>query len=126
VFSCINSHAENLAESSSTYTARDSGMFSVFDPNYDSNSVLGELLMISKGFALIYFSDIMIEDDSPYPEVRSAVANFDDPEMPASTLRAWILGIFWAILLPGMNQFFFFRYPSVSIGGVSADLFKSV
>ena len=58
------------------------------------------------------------EDDSPYPEVRSAVANFDDPEMPASTIRAWILGIAWAILLSGINQFFFFRYPSVVVGNV--------
>ena len=58
-------------------------------------------------------------DDSPYPEVRSAVANFDDPTMPASTFRAWVLGIFWAIVLPGMNQFFHLRYPSVAIGGVS-------
>lgn len=24
-----------------------------------------------------------IEDDSPYPEVRCAVSNVDDPEMPA-------------------------------------------
>lgn len=59
------------------------------------------------------------EEDSPYPEVRSAVANFDDPSMPASTLRAWVLGIFWAILIPGMNQFFYLRYPSVVIGSVS-------
>ncbi|KAF9020557.1 small oligopeptide transporter, partial [Hymenopellis radicata] len=62
------------------------------------------------------------EEDSPYPEVRSAVANYDDPDMPASTLRAWVLGIFWAIVLPGMNQFFFFRYPSVSISGLVAQL----
>jgi hypothetical protein len=58
------------------------------------------------------------EDDSPYPEVRSAVANFDDPEMPVSTIRAWVIGLVWSILLPGMNQFFYFRYPSVVIGGV--------
>ncbi|KAF9022022.1 hypothetical protein BDZ89DRAFT_1042483, partial [Hymenopellis radicata] len=32
------------------------------------------------------------DDESPYPEVRSAVANTDDPEMPASTLRVWIIG----------------------------------
>ncbi|KJA17684.1 hypothetical protein HYPSUDRAFT_170303 [Hypholoma sublateritium FD-334 SS-4] len=81
----------------STYTRE-----SYFDPNYDSNSVL--------------------EDDSPYPEVRSAVANFDDPDMPASTLRAWVLGVLWAILLPGMNQFFYFRYPTVAIGGLVAQL----
>uniref|UniRef100_A0A8H7XKZ7 Uncharacterized protein n=1 Tax=Psilocybe cubensis TaxID=181762 RepID=A0A8H7XKZ7_PSICU len=89
---------DHHADSASSYSGRGSGILSLFDPNYDSNSVL--------------------EDDSPYPEVRSAVANFDDPDMPASTLRAWVLGIAWAILLPGMNQFFYFRYPSVAIGGV--------
>jgi len=63
-----------------------------------------------------------IEDDSPYPEVRSAVANFDDPDMPASTLRAWTLGVCWAIIIPGMNQFFYLRFPSVVIGSVSIAL----
>jgi len=74
--------------------------------------------------------------ESPYPEVRSAVANFDDTEMPGepvelpsphhryssngevNTLRAWVIGLFWAVLLPGVNQFFFFRYPTVTVGGV--------
>lgn len=46
-----------------------------------------------------------LEDDSPYPEVRSAVANTDDTEMPCSTIRAWILGLCMAILVPGLNQF---------------------
>jgi hypothetical protein len=56
-----------------------------------------------------------LEDESPYPEVRSAVANTDDPAMPTSTFRAWVIGLMWAILIPGVNQFFFFRYPSVNI-----------
>ncbi|EIW77486.1 OPT oligopeptide transporter [Coniophora puteana RWD-64-598 SS2] len=64
----------------------------------------------------------VLEDDSPYPEVRSAVANTDDPEVPCSTLRAWIMGIFWAIIIAGLNQFFFFRYPSVSISNLAAQL----
>ncbi|KAJ7768751.1 OPT oligopeptide transporter protein-domain-containing protein [Mycena olivaceomarginata] len=63
-----------------------------------------------------------IDLDSPYPEVRSAVANFDDPEMPASTIRSWTLGILFSILIPGMNQFFHFRYPSVNVGPVVAQL----
>lgn len=63
-----------------------------------------------------------LEDDSPYPEVRSAVANFDDPSMPASTLRAWVLGLVWAIILPGVNQFYYFRYPSIAVGGLVAQL----
>ncbi|OBZ72977.1 Sexual differentiation process protein isp4 [Grifola frondosa] len=65
---------------------------------------------------------IVLEDDSPYPEVRSAVANTDDPSMPVNTLRAWTLGLIWAILLPGLNQFFFFRYPSVTVTGIVAQL----
>jgi OPT family small oligopeptide transporter len=62
------------------------------------------------------------EDDSPYPEVRSAVANTDDINMPVGTVRAWFLGIIASIILPGVNQFFFFRYPSVTVGGLIAQL----
>ena len=63
-----------------------------------------------------------LEDDSPYPEVRSAVANTDDPDMPVNTFRAWFIGIIWSIIIPGLNQFFFFRYPSVSVTSVVAQL----
>ena len=38
---------------------------------------------IDKGDAIIG----VLEDDSPYPEVRSAVANTDDILIPISTLR---------------------------------------
>ena len=62
------------------------------------------------------------EDDSPYPEVRAAVANTDDTTIPVNTFRAWFIGICWAILIPGLNQFFFFRFPSVTIGGIVAQL----
>ena len=41
--------------------------------------------------------------------------------MPSSTLRAWIVGLIWAVLIPGVNQFFFFRYPSVSITQVRVN-----
>ena len=69
------------------------------DPNFDKDAAV-------------------FEDDSPYPEVRSAVANTDDPSMPVSTIRAWTIGLIFAIVMPGLNQFFFFRYPSVFIGNV--------
>ncbi|KAH0835722.1 OPT oligopeptide transporter [Lanmaoa asiatica] len=64
----------------------------------------------------------MQEDDSPYPEVRSAVANTDDPSIPASTIRTWVIGLTWAVILSGLNQFFFFRFPSVSVSGFVAVL----
>ncbi|KAF8264244.1 OPT oligopeptide transporter [Lactarius quietus] len=65
---------------------------------------------------------IIIEDESPYPEVRSAVANTDDPSMPVSTLRAWVLGIISTVLVAGTGQFFYFRYPSVYISVLTALL----
>ncbi|KAG2155226.1 OPT oligopeptide transporter [Suillus bovinus] len=64
----------------------------------------------------------VLEDDSPYPEVRSAVSNTDDMSIPVSTFRAWAMGFFWVIIVPGLNQFFFFRYPSVSVTGMVAQL----
>lgn len=65
----------------------------------------------------------ILEDDSPYPEVRCAVSNIDDPDMPVNTLRAWCLGIICAIIFPGLNVFMHFRWPSVGIGPVSALYF---
>lgn len=46
---------------------------------------------------------VVLEDDSPYPEVRASVSNTDDPDMPSSTLRAWVIGICFAILVPGKS-----------------------
>ncbi|KAI0076152.1 OPT oligopeptide transporter [Panus rudis PR-1116 ss-1] len=73
------------------------------DPNFDSEADL-------------------LEDDSPYPEVRSAVSNVDDPSMPVSTIRSWVIGLVWSMIIPGMNQFFYMRYPSVNVTSLVAQL----
>ncbi|WRT70010.1 OPT family small oligopeptide transporter [Kwoniella shivajii] len=62
------------------------------------------------------------EDDSPYPEVRTSVHPTDDPSLPVSTFRSWFLGILMSILLPGVNQFFIYRYPNVLVPGIVAQL----
>ncbi|KAJ7738247.1 oligopeptide transporter [Mycena maculata] len=76
------------------------------DPNLDKDAAIAGIL----------------EDDSPYPEVRSAVANTDDPSILVGTVRAWTLGLVWAIIIPGLNQFFFFRYPAVTVTNIVAQL----
>jgi hypothetical protein len=38
------------------------------------------------------------EEDSPYPEVRASVSNIDDPDMPALTIRMWVIGLFLSCL----------------------------
>ncbi|KAH7915948.1 OPT oligopeptide transporter [Hygrophoropsis aurantiaca] len=64
----------------------------------------------------------ILDDDSPYPEVRSAVANADDFLMPVSTIRSWTMGLIWAAIISGLNQFFYMRYPSLQITGVVGQL----
>ncbi|KAE9392630.1 small oligopeptide transporter, partial [Gymnopus androsaceus JB14] len=66
------------------------------------------------------------EDDSPYPEVRSAVSNVDDPSMPVGTLRAWD---YWNIYIPLSSflsslttAFYFYYSPSVTVTGLVAQL----
>ncbi|KAK7064599.1 OPT oligopeptide transporter [Favolaschia claudopus] len=65
---------------------------------------------------------IEFEDESPYPEVRAAVASVDDPLMPVNTFRMWSLGIFFSIVLAGVNQIFAYRAPSVFITGIVGQL----
>ncbi|CAG8975038.1 hypothetical protein HYALB_00011701 [Hymenoscyphus albidus] len=39
----------------------------------------------------------LLEEDSPYPEVRAAVRNYDE-DVPANTLRAWMIGMLWTTM----------------------------
>ncbi|KAF8518157.1 OPT oligopeptide transporter [Hysterangium stoloniferum] len=98
-----------------------------YDPETPNKETFDETRLAEVAGA--YFDDpnldrdhIHLEDDSPYPEVRSAVANTDDVNMPADTIRAWVLGFIWAIIVPGLNQFFYLRFPSVTIGNLVAQL----
>jgi OPT oligopeptide transporter protein len=49
----------------------------------------------------------LLEEDSPYPEVRCAVPNTDDPNMPSSTLRTWIIGLSCAVPFSSFVQLYF-------------------
>lgn len=72
------------------------------DPNIDKEAaiagILGTYFRFLSPRSIFAYTDP--EDDSPYPEVRSAVANTDDPDIPVSTLRSWVLGLIWAIIIP--------------------------
>ncbi len=37
----------------------------------------------------------LIANNSPYAEVRAVVDNTDDPSLHCSTVRAWIIGLFY-------------------------------
>ena len=56
-------------------------------------------------------------EDSPYEEVRAAVRNTDGGE-PASTVRAWILGLLFVTLASGINMFLSMRSPAINFPSI--------
>lgn len=59
--------------------------------------------------------DAIEDEDSPFPEVRASVSNIDDPEMPALTIRMWIVGLLLCMISSALNVFFNFRYPAPAV-----------
>src|SRR3569833_925243 len=57
----------------------------------------------------------LITNNSPYAEVRAVVDNHDDPSTPCSTVRAWVIGLGFSILLGFVGQLFSFRTPSITV-----------
>nr|QBZ39424.1 sexual differentiation process protein 2 [Thermochaetoides thermophila] len=57
----------------------------------------------------------LITNNSPYAEVRAVVDNHDDPNLPVSTIRAWAMGIFFAVCISFINAFFDVRMPSIYV-----------
>ncbi|KAG9228185.1 putative sexual differentiation process protein isp4 [Amylocarpus encephaloides] len=56
----------------------------------------------------------LLEEDSPYPEVRAAVRNYDE-DVPANTVRAWVLGLLWTTIGSAVNTLFSLRNPSIAL-----------
>ncbi|KPA45369.1 opt family small oligopeptide transporter [Fusarium langsethiae] len=73
-----------------------------------------------------YEADLIKDDDdedenSPYPEVRAAVRNFDE-DLPCNTVRAWTIGMLLVVVGASMNTLFSLRQPSISIGPLIAQI----
>ncbi|KAK7678786.1 hypothetical protein QCA50_018221 [Cerrena zonata] len=63
-----------------------------FDP-ITTNGALDEVIA-DDGYAGVH-----VEDDSPYPEVRSAVPSTDDPSLPQNTIPGLDIGLAWLMLM---------------------------
>jgi predicted lipoprotein len=64
----------------------------------------------------------LITNNSPYAEVRAVVDNTDDPSLPVSTIRAWVIGLIFSGLLGFVNQLFSIRQPRIYIDSNVAQL----
>ncbi|EQK98568.1 Oligopeptide transporter OPT superfamily [Ophiocordyceps sinensis CO18] len=81
--------------------------------NPDKHKVLVQEMKLEAAF---------ITNNSPYAEVRAVVDNHDDPTIPASTIRAWSIGILFSIILAFINQLFSIRQPPIHFGTNIAQL----
>lgn len=61
------------------------------------------------------------EEDSPYPEVRAAVRNYDE-DLPCNTVRAWTIGLTLVFVGASMNTLFSLRAPSIGLGALIAQI----
>lgn len=61
------------------------------------------------------YAHITVEDDSPYAEVRVAVPSTDDPTLPQSTIRMWVIGLSMTTLGCGVNLLFSLHAPSFAL-----------
>lgn len=57
----------------------------------------------------------IVEDDSPYPEVRAAVPSTDDPSVPQNTIRMWVIGMILTTIGCGLNLLFSLHSPQAQL-----------
>lgn len=57
----------------------------------------------------------VVEDDSPYPEVRAAVPSTDDPLVPQNTIRMWVIGMILTTIGCGLNLLFSLHSPQAQL-----------
>ncbi|KAF2141064.1 uncharacterized protein K452DRAFT_327313 [Aplosporella prunicola CBS 121167] len=63
----------------------------------------------------------VLEQNSPYPEVIAAVPAVDE-DLPANTIRAWVIGLLFTMIGSGLNMLFSLRNPSITISSLVAQL----
>ncbi|KAG5921593.1 hypothetical protein E4U42_005788 [Claviceps africana] len=64
----------------------------------------------------------LIQEDSPYLEVRSSVPPSDDPDMPVNTIRAWFLGSILCTITAACNVLLSMHRSSASITSTVVQL----
>ncbi|KAK2616194.1 hypothetical protein QQS21_000826 [Conoideocrella luteorostrata] len=64
----------------------------------------------------------IIQENSPYPEVRAAVPPTDEPDTPVDTLRAWTLGFILCTVVAACNILLSLRRSPISITSTVVQL----
>lgn len=106
----------------------------LWDPNMPQENLdaVGKALRTGDVEAEMALESELVEEDSPYAEVRAAVRSEHNPylpsdaempmliprsdydeEAPANTIRAWVIGMLWTTIGSAINMLFSLRNPSI-------------
>jgi len=111
----------NMTEEEALAIVQESVTFHADDWNFptEMRERMKRLLQGQKLYGDFYDRDLRIDAtlmrySSPYPGVRAVAELQDDHNIPIETIRAYFLGIGWAIIGTFMSTFFNSRFPSIS------------
>ena len=111
----------NMTEEEAVAIVQESLKFHADDWNFptDMRQRMRKLLEGRKLYGDFYDRDLRIDAtmmrySSPYPGVRAVADPLDDADVPIETVRAYFLGIGWAVIGTFMATFFNSRFPSIS------------
>ncbi|KAJ9314287.1 hypothetical protein DTO271D3_5516 [Paecilomyces variotii] len=93
-----------------------------WDPNLPDDIVdeIDQALDTSDKGAQVQVADELLEN-SPYPEVRAAVPNYDEGGH-SNTIRAWVIGLLFATIGSALNMLFSMRQPYIVIPSYVAQV----
>ncbi|KAL4758893.1 OPT oligopeptide transporter protein-domain-containing protein [Aspergillus foveolatus] len=66
---------------------------------------------------------LLLTSNGPYPEVCAVVDPYDDPDMPCGTIRAWLIGLGFVIIIASVNQLFSLHQPTISLEATVVQFF---
>ncbi|KAM3547522.1 hypothetical protein MY1884_009532 [Beauveria asiatica] len=94
-----------------------------WDPFLGENKLRAVDSALDSGNAekLRHLNNVLIQDDSPYPEVRAAVPPSDE-DMHVNTIRAWIIGGVLCTIVSACNVLLSLRRTPISINSTVVQL----